>query len=767
MDYKNKYLKYKLKYLKLIQSSGNIPEEEFKHNCFTKIFENYQGECWNNSIQTLLTFTEPFIKMQKKAIINYNSTIEFLVDRMILDAFTNRLHLKPLHLKEVDIDNDNIFKQYIRGYIIRILKRFKIIYNTNYPNLRNTKQISDENLSITCALNALKFSEINKIIINNNNKNRNRNNHGGQIFNDVFTLNSLSFILLENNNFINIDLYQYKSNYEIDNNLKIDNIDLIYNIDINKYFGLNLSSNEHSFCVYKCPENKMYYYDDNNIESIEFDWITYFKKNHKTLDSFFKINKFIESKEYHIIEPIIKHVIDNKINKWKYCQIIFLINDNRKTRLGYFNKELNQLLIYDHNLDEYKLYNNYIKGKHLIIDQLNNIKIIGIELLLDICALYIDTALNREEYIRKLKLEYFLYTNNYNIKIAKAYAIHNFPIISINDSDEHKKILYVISYLKSALILNHENIINKISENSSFLKKINIETNKPYFFEIYIFNNISIIKNFILKMELDLDQELLFNYIYQIIIKNNNSIINIELFETYNKNIYFKDKFKDNIIKIINNIYYYDDDNDDDYYYDYSKDLILYFIENNTNNILSINFTIYNTDYDKDNNNNNNVMILYYLLWKCQNLNKKYKFINDIITYFDSNWKSEYKILFENIDVNETNILYDIFYIEEKHKFKLIDKLYKLQTENKINIFNYFLEYYSISYLTPISQITIEKIVDELIINTNYLKYIKKNIKKIIKIHKTFFKDERNIIQKDNIKNFIGILENIRIKINK
>jgi hypothetical protein len=760
MNYKNKYLKYKLKYLKLIQSSGNISEGDFKHNCFTKIFENYEGECWNDSIQTILTFTEPFINIQKKAIINYNSSIEFLVDQIIENAFRNRLHLKPLHLnysnnikdlKAIDRENDNTFKQYIRGYIVRLLKRFKILYNKKYSNQIITKQINDENLSITCALNALKFSEINKIIDNNENKNRNRNNHGGYMFNNIFTLNSLSFILLENNNFINMDLYEYKSNNETYHNLKMKNMDLIQNIDIdiNKYFGINISINGHAFCVYKCPENKMYYYDDNNIESIEFDWNTYLKKNHKTLES-----------------------LEN-IDKLKYYQLTFLINNNIETRLGYFNKESNQLLIYDTNLNEYKIFNNYIEDELLIIDELNNIKIISINKIIHMYGYYIDTALNREEYVNKLQLEYYLYTNNYNLKIAKAYAIHDFPIIINNDSNEHRNILYAISYFKSALILNHENIINKIYENIFFLKKINIDTNQPYLFEIYFFNNMSIIENFITKI--NLDEDLLYNYIYNILINNNNSTMNIELFIKYNTNSKFKDKFKDNIIKLIDNIYEFDDDNEDNY--DYFKELILYFLKNNTNNILSINFNI-----DNKNNNNNNEMLLYYLLRKCENLNKKYKLINDIITYFNSNWKLEYKILFENIDINKFNILYDIFSIEEKHNFKLIDKLYKLKKERNINIFNnnsksiYFLKYYSLSYLKPKSQTIIQTILEEIIEDKDKNKnkdknkdkeYIENNIDSIIQTHTRFFEEEQNIIQKNNIQNLIKILENIKKKIKK
>jgi len=63
VNYYLKYLKYKTKYF---ITQEKIKNDTFKHSCFIDGYKQYIGECWNDSIQTILTFSYPFEELQKK-----------------------------------------------------------------------------------------------------------------------------------------------------------------------------------------------------------------------------------------------------------------------------------------------------------------------------------------------------------------------------------------------------------------------------------------------------------------------------------------------------------------------------------------------------------------------------------------------------------------------------------------------------------------------------------------------------------------------------
>ena len=84
----------------------------------------------------------------------------------------------------------------------------------------------------------------------------------------------------------------------------------------------------------------------------------------------------------------------------------------------------------------------------------------------------------------------------------------------------------------------------------------------------------------------------------------------------------------------------------------------------------------------------------------------------------------------------------------------------------KADFFRYCILYKNGGVYLDIDSVILRPL-DELIRDDELINYIKINIDKIIRIHETFFEKEENMIKKDNIKNLIRILENIKLKINK
>ena len=107
-NYYLKYLKYKNKYIKLLEqyAGTQITEQNFIHNCFIDGYKQHIGECWNDSIQTILTFSYPFEQLQKKALIKKRDGT-FLTGLDIVSAsFRYKQNLLPLHLLN-ESDNNN------------------------------------------------------------------------------------------------------------------------------------------------------------------------------------------------------------------------------------------------------------------------------------------------------------------------------------------------------------------------------------------------------------------------------------------------------------------------------------------------------------------------------------------------------------------------------------------------------------------------------------------------------------------------------------
>lgn len=649
LNYYLKYLKYKTKYYTL--TTKTITDDTFAHSCFIDGYKQYFTECWNDSIQTILTFTEPFKELQKKALIKKSDGTFWNAKNIITEAFKNKKNLLPLHL--INENDKEIFENSLKSYIDRLLLRFKNLYyihNTGKPTHEG-----DKALSITCALNAITFSEINK----KNKLSSNRNVHFSNDHTEILSLHSLSFVLLPNNEFLNFDLYGNTVFYK-----PIDSI--VSNAQ--KYFALQLGTYNHTFNVYMCPENKLYFYDNENKTSIEFDWVNYFNKN-------IKFNEYI-----------LKDIPSS--DQWKFYLVIckdslFYCDPTCKpivynSRLCYYNESTNELLVLDKTINEYKIFNYIdITSKDYVSTEIKEGDIQGYlcDEILSIFGLFISTAATTDDYKSQLEhLNYFLYNNNYDLPDVMTFILNK---ISWENIDEASEIIY------NAFILEHSELIKQFYKNKRIFQE------KKYYFNS-AFINLKQYETFIKQFKLETD----YKFICDVIITNKN--IAIEVLQIN----YIKNDFKDYFNLDFNDIFYKLTD-----YNNPNLELIKYLIKNNICDIISRKFTI----------DTNKVNVFYYLAWSFVDRNPL--ILTNFFDYLLKNWNSMYTIL-NSINTNGNSILYEILCIKDTNNFiNIINIFYKIHT-TKIHVFNMNFLYYDISNLTQESLVALKTIIDKLNIFT-------------------------------------------------
>jgi hypothetical protein len=416
-------------------------------------------------------------------------------------------------------------------------------------------------------------------------------------------------------------------------------------------------------------DNFYYFYDDNNMNSYKFNWIHYFKKEISYNDEFGNINNLKEN-------------LDNE--DWIYYHIvgkhdIFLCTDPNclkekifESKLCYYNKKINKILIKnkDNESDNYELFNY------------SDLKILSCQKVENMIGLFVDTAVDRDEYKNKLKiLIYSLYLNNYNIPEIKLYMENEFKLYMENIENIKNNMSLVIEIINNAFIIEHDNIIKIFYENKELFIKYDVN----YFDFLNAFRNIKQFTTFLYKF-IDYSNEDVKNkfiedtIIITKVITNDNKYLALEIFKKFylidsNFKIYFDKEFNDFLFSYIEN------ENNT--------------IDNTTSNLVKLEFIKYifinnildiktrKFKYDTG----TNVYFLYFLLISLNENNEK--LITDFIIYLKINWKPEYKIYFEDIDFDGDSILYNIFQIKSEEYFNItISNLFEMQQNKKIDIFN-------------------------------------------------------------------------------
>ena len=318
-----------------IHYGGN---DELLASCPMIGYINHAGECWNDTLMTIICFSDGRIGKKVQNFFKYIHTkiksdkTNTNPDKLIRELLTNYdnekyrkkigLYLLPLNVNVENPDNMLIFQDNAIKYIIFMYRRFmnniaaKSAQIHNQENtLRITRQIS-EYTSVYCTMFIYNISNIN---INKKNQ-WNRLEHGGNTFTTHIVLCIINYFIMtiqndliisvkENNKSIalpidhtniksldpkemnlitnssNLFLYNEKNYQEfvIDNILK-DSIVALLTVAYPNTDKTHTDKNiMHSVAYFKC-NNKSKYYNDNADESgnlvyqLDVDWKKTIKK---------------------------------------------------------------------------------------------------------------------------------------------------------------------------------------------------------------------------------------------------------------------------------------------------------------------------------------------------------------------------------------------------------------------------------------------------------------------------------------------------------
>jgi hypothetical protein len=471
--YKNKYLYFKKTYI-----------------CDIESYIQHEGECWNDSIQIIFTYSKLLTGIQDKIMeleANPELNLIKLTDRIINNAFDNRRNFIPINLNNEE--DEKKFKSSYSSYIFNFLKRYK--------NIRESKTTKIEaKKGITCAIKGLNFSNIGKSFIQNSDA-----NHGATQSNSSLNMLSLGFFLLEGDQFINFDIYNLENTHYSFLTTQLET-------QITKYFAMLITIKQHDICVYKCTNEKEYFYDDNNKIIIEFNWINYFEKNVFYNDYEFYDGKKIKTRKHLLLES-------NK-DDWEYYHFGTREIDQKqeyRSTLCYYNEKIDKILV-------------VINSNEFIM--INNSSTYSLSPILSIRALYIDTADSRESYIRNLeKFNLKLYSDFYNIPIINefVYRFVNSLIVSDSSSEKTKNTLQIL--VQNALNINHSEVLDLVLTNfpSYFLE------DKYYLYLLEFFYDIEQFNFFLNKTQLVPD----YNFLTNIIIYNNKNNLKLDIYNRYIK----------------------------------------------------------------------------------------------------------------------------------------------------------------------------------------------------------------------------------------
>lgn len=351
-SYKNKYIKYKTKYLQIKGQFGGTLEELQRKITYTDvkctnpgdIFHQHEGECWSDSMQMLLCFSDELkssvqtklFNLTPKEIIEMaylqnrekylapiyrrNSAEPTLNDKAIkmekrlehyLDLLQKRLciHFDDIsdipQCRHIAVDDDICPIKETYGKYLVTNEKENYIYE--YPDLTDNekqyrilnklKKQRSEITGIGTAVKALKLI----------NKKTTSTDHGATATEQNIIFNILSFCLLNQDIVLNT---KNTSPYE----LTLE--------DIEQSLGMIVGTPEHATCFYVCDKSLFYYND--NLGKLRFNW-----KN--------VLKKYLEYKNTHYL---ILSAIDNKyipIFKEKDSDNCILLNKKgeiKKTNLN-------------------------------------------------------------------------------------------------------------------------------------------------------------------------------------------------------------------------------------------------------------------------------------------------------------------------------------------------------------------------------------------------------------------------------------------------
>ena len=715
--YYDKYLKYKQKYIDLKEYiGGSVPKIQDKMECYEKAYKQHAGECWNDAIQTIITFSKPFHKFQKISDPN-----KYNFNTLYSQSITTRSHLIPFNISDDKLIDFNTF---LKTYINNLVKRFNNVKSANSKKIDVNE--SDKN-SITCAMSGISISNINKQLLY---EKKSRGNHGGSYVDSVLTLLSLSFLLLDGNQNLHMDFYNNEPDY------LFNNTNILSEIDLTDVFAMYLTYSGHAFCVYDCDNDISYYYDDNNYKSIPFDWRKYFSKNINYNDGDISIS--MNKKEWNYIHLYVKRI--------------------NISHLGYINKTKDKVIYFDKDINNYKLipitevyqYRDLNNKICLKIDDMDNKTSFINHYQNFIFDLYIDSYYNDSirqnitDNILSIKTNYQLYFI-YDIIKSGAFFGHS-DIIDLLYDENIKR--YLLSNPKTIADLsdsfkNYSDFVLFIENYNEFFNPIIVKNNinKDEWNVVTINKKKRVTKENVTKENVTKNEYHNTFFInaflnYQIGIDLLNDIVTID---TYKIKYIFDDLFN-----VIDHIF----DKINLSNYDYLANLIITLYKNKYFNI--------NTITKKD-EFDNTVNVLHYIIDDvCRAIDDENKMdynkillLEKLFLYFMENFdniKNAKQIIELKDRYNRNFILFNIMTINSYLKFQsIINLLFSFNKLRKINIFSN-LDIDSETFLYNIDLVSMGNI--QYVVNLLYTNgdFYKKLLTRKNKENKTFYEKNRQVI---------------------
>jgi len=322
--YKNKYLKYKQKYL----LSGGVCA-----NCPKIGFEQHHGECWHDSFSTIMLFSDDFSESIQK-IFTPDFDAATRIKRVISKPDLYYKYFLPPNINEASGDFDK-FIEYAKTYLTNLNK----LYQNEVKPL--DKRIDGEQLSISCVSRVYDITNINRITFRKFDK---RDHAGGY-----------------SDNIINSCIYNYflreqGTKYLILNNFKIneatnEEFKLLLSL-LPKCFGILLSlksidnapDSGHATGFFSC-KNEQYFFDDNGISDDP--------KNKKTFTKFSwrqyltdKINEILKSKDktFSIISDFFGKNTQKYLENYIIIELSLFISHEETNEDDYYKNNYENLM---------------------------------------------------------------------------------------------------------------------------------------------------------------------------------------------------------------------------------------------------------------------------------------------------------------------------------------------------------------------------------------------------------------------------------------
>jgi TPR repeat protein len=261
MDYYNKYLKYKTKYLELKYynqyGSGVVPCD--------KGYKNLLGTCWAVATQMIFSFGHVTSNQlnEKMELFNTGTSEERLTQR---DAFIEKqINEVYKNLKLYDFLPEDIFHEPKRDHLKTMLTKFVDRYNSKVFDSHLTQKPMDIS---TLDENITNRDRCERVIGENYNKLFDYKLVKEELNSSILDLGSMT--ILDNYLFFNL-LSIFFLDYKVSFTNYYNNFNTI-NFDRDNDLGMLIIIKGHVCCLYIC-DNKEQFYNDNLQKIVQYDWI--------------------------------------------------------------------------------------------------------------------------------------------------------------------------------------------------------------------------------------------------------------------------------------------------------------------------------------------------------------------------------------------------------------------------------------------------------------------------------------------------------------